>query len=50
MARFDEFREANERYAASFDEADLLMPPAIVLGSFKEAFGKTFFGGSGEIP
>jgi hypothetical protein len=23
MARFDEFREANERYAASFDRGDL---------------------------
>jgi carbonic anhydrase len=28
MARFDEFREANEHYAASFDEGDLPMPPA----------------------
>lgn len=27
MARFDEFREANEHYAASFDEGDLPMPP-----------------------
>lgn len=29
MARFDEFREANERYAASFDRGDLLTPPAL---------------------
>jgi carbonic anhydrase len=28
MARFDEFREANERYAASFDRGDLPTPPA----------------------
>ena len=28
MARFDEFREANERYAASFDAGDLPTPPA----------------------
>ena len=28
MARFDEFREANERYAASFSGGDLPMPPA----------------------
>ncbi len=27
MARFDEFREANERYAASFDRGDLPSPP-----------------------
>ena len=27
-ARFDEFREANERYAASFDRGDLPTPPA----------------------
>jgi carbonic anhydrase len=28
MARFDEFREANERYAASFSGGDLPMPSA----------------------
>ena len=28
MARFDELREANERYAASFDRGDLPTPPA----------------------
>ena len=28
MARFDGFREANERYAASFDRGDLPTPPA----------------------
>lgn len=28
MARFDEFKEANERYAASFDQGGLPMPPA----------------------
>jgi hypothetical protein len=28
MAWFDEFREANERYAASFDRGDLPTPPA----------------------
>lgn len=28
MARFDEFKEANERYAASFDKGDLPAPPA----------------------
>ena len=28
MLRFDEFREANERYAASFSGGDLPMPPA----------------------
>ena len=28
MARFDEFREANERYAASLDLGDLPVPPA----------------------
>ncbi len=28
MAQFDEFREANERYAASFDKGDLPTPPA----------------------
>ena len=27
MAKFDEFKEANERYAASFDKGDLSMPP-----------------------
>ncbi len=27
MVRFDEFREANERYAASFDGGDLPTPP-----------------------
>ncbi len=31
MARFDEFREANERYAASFDRGDLPSPPALRL-------------------
>lgn len=28
MTRFDEFKEANERYAASFDKGDLPIPPA----------------------
>jgi carbonic anhydrase len=28
MARFDEFKQANERYAASFDKGDLPGPPA----------------------
>ncbi len=28
MVRFDEFKEANERYAASFDKGDLPTPPA----------------------
>ncbi len=28
MARFDEFKEANERYAAFFDKGDLPAPPA----------------------
>ncbi|CAN5268277.1 carbonic anhydrase [soil metagenome] len=28
MARFDEFKSANEQYAASFDKGDLPMPPA----------------------
>lgn len=28
MTRFDQFKEANERYAASFDKGDLPMPPA----------------------
>ena len=28
MAEFDEFKRANERYAASFDRGDLPMPPA----------------------
>ena len=28
MARFDEFKEANERYTASFDKGDTPMPPA----------------------
>ena len=28
MVRFDEFKEANERYAASFDKGDLPAPPA----------------------
>ncbi len=28
MAEFDEFKRANERYAAAFDRGDLPMPPA----------------------
>jgi carbonic anhydrase len=28
VAEFDEFKRANERYAASFDRGDLPMPPA----------------------
>ncbi|CAA9444477.1 MAG: Carbonic anhydrase, beta class [uncultured Rubrobacteraceae bacterium] len=28
MARFDEFKRANEQYAASFDKGDLPVPPA----------------------
>lgn len=28
MARFDEFKSANEQYAASFDKGDLPTPPA----------------------
>ncbi len=28
MVRFDEFKSANEQYAASFDKGDLPMPPA----------------------
>ena len=29
VTRFDEFREANERYATSFDRGDLPSPPAL---------------------
>lgn len=28
MARFDDFKNANEQYAASFDKGDLPAPPA----------------------